>query len=127
MQQSLKGKKILVVDDHPFFRITIRKTLEALGCEMYEATDGYTAIDVAQAIEPDLVIVDYIMPGKDGIQTCKDLKAVGSLKQTHLVMFTDQSMKQVVIDAIKAGVKDFITKTAGMDVIVKKIEDILLK
>jgi len=123
--EEVQRKKILIIDDHPFFRITIRRKLEEFGHEVYEAEDGFKGLSRAKEVLPDLIVIDYIMPGKDGLETCREMKKCPELKNVPLVMFTSESVKKVVVEAIKIGVRDFIAKTTGIDIIGAKIQRIL--
>lgn len=127
MADILTGSKILVIDDHPYFGINIKYNLERFGCIVETAETGDQGIARARELLPDVILVDYIMPAKDGIQTCKEIKAIAALKDIPLVMFTSEAVPSVLNQAIQIGISDFIVKTSGIDIVVEKIEKILKK
>ena len=65
---------ILIVDDNPEIREIIQVLLEGEGFEIKEASDGKTALDLARSIDFDLIILDIMMPGKNGYQTCIEIR-----------------------------------------------------
>ncbi|MFH1783767.1 MAG: response regulator [bacterium] len=101
-------KKILVVDDSSFMRMSLKDILIKAGYNVDEATDGNACIEQVKAGSPDLVTMDVIMPGKDGIETLKELVELN--KKIRVIMVTATGEEQKVIDAMSAGAKGYITK-----------------
>jgi DNA-binding response OmpR family regulator len=80
--------KILVVDDEADARALSKRILERNGFQVLEATNGDEAIQEANTKSPDLILLDIVMPGKDGVEVCKILKSQAQTKQIPIVMFT---------------------------------------
>ena len=86
------GKSVLIVDDHPSFRASARRMLEADGYEVVgEAADGTSAIDATHALQPDLVLLDIRLPDVDGFQVAERLAANGAAPAIVLTSSRDRS------------------------------------
>jgi DNA-binding response OmpR family regulator len=82
-------KKILIVEDHADIRRLIRMTLEFEDCEIHEAADAPTGWDLAREVQPDLVLLDVMMPGAlDGLDLCRALKDDARLRQVPVVVLS---------------------------------------
>jgi CheY-like chemotaxis protein len=81
-------KKVLVVDDNFDARETVRLILEAEGYEVIEASDGQMGVEVARSSKPDLIVMDMMMPKKDGFVACLELKRDPDLFQTPIIMLS---------------------------------------
>jgi len=84
----MEQRKALVVDDDPDARETVRFILEDKGFEVEEAYDGQMGVDAAKASRPDLIIMDAMMPKKDGYIACMEIKREESLAQVPIVMLS---------------------------------------
>jgi CheY-like chemotaxis protein len=82
------SKKVLVVDDDPDARETVRFVLEAEGYEVLEAEDGQMGVEMVRSLKPDLVIMDMMMPRKDGFVACMELKKDPCLSKTPIIMLS---------------------------------------
>ncbi len=82
------SKKILVVDDDPDARETVRFILETDGYEVIEAEDGQMGVEMVRSLKPDLVIMDMMMPRKDGFVACMELKKDPYLSKTPIIMLS---------------------------------------
>ena len=103
---------VMVVDDHPITRSGISDLLEASGQFLVigQAEDGEEALSIAEQLQPQLVIMDVIMPRKDGIEACRELMTL--LPDTRVMMLTAATQQDAVIDAIAAGASGFLEKYA---------------
>lgn len=116
--------KILCVDDAAFMRMMIKNTLTQNGySDVYEAADGAQAVEKYMEIRPDLVIMDITMPNMDGLEALKAIKAKDP--NANVVMCSAMGQEAMVVDAIKAGAKDFIVKPFKPDRIVKTVSSII--
>ncbi|HHO56315.1 MAG TPA: response regulator transcription factor [Trueperaceae bacterium] len=118
------AKKILIADDHALFRIGIRYALNAKKFNVVaEAATGYEAINLALLEQPDLAILDIKMPELDGIAACKEILKYSP--NTLIIMLTTFEEPAILLAAKKAGAKACLSKETEIDVLVKKLEDIL--
>ncbi len=102
---------VLVVDDDPFIRKLIATTLEDVAnFELHEAEDGLVALEVARRERPTLVFLDVDMPGLNGIDTCRELRASPDMGETTIVMLTAAHGDSVERRAEEAGADLFLTK-----------------
>ncbi len=117
-------KCILIVDDHEYLRKLVRKFLETQpGYDVCgEAVDGYDAIEKAQALKPDLIILDMSMPRMNGIEAAPRLKKL--LPQTPIVLFTSHgSLKG--FDARAVGIDAVIAKDGDMSLLLDSLQGLL--
>ena len=101
--------KILVVDDAP---VNVKVLIEGLkrDYEIVVATDGETALKRARENAPDLVLLDIMMPGIDGFEVCRRLKAAESTRMTPVIFLTAKSEEDDETKGLKLGAADYITK-----------------
>jgi len=104
------SKKILVVDDSRTDLEMITNVLESKGYDVIRATNGDEAIMQATTQHPDLIILDVVMPGKDGFQTCRQLKKDENTKDIIIVLLTSKDGKTDEYWGRKQGADDYITK-----------------
>ena len=102
--------RILVVDDILANRKLLRARLEAKYCTVFEAYDGYSAIEVAEQTLPDVVLLDVMMPGIDGFETCRLMKENPKLSHIPIVMVTALNETRDRVKGLEAGADDFLTK-----------------
>lgn len=117
--------KILIVDDDEDILEFLSYNLKKEGFSVYTANDGLSAIKVASKIIPDLIIVDVMMPGIDGIETCEELRQIPSLKKTAITFLTARSEDYSEIAGFKAGADDYITKPIRPKVLIARIYALL--
>ncbi len=116
--------KILCVDDAAFMRMMVKNTLSQNGyTDLYEAGDGLEAVQKYDEIMPDLVIMDITMPNMDGLEALKTIK--GKHPNANIVMCSAMGQEAMVVDAIKAGAKDFIVKPFKPERIIKTVTSIV--
>jgi DNA-binding NtrC family response regulator len=101
---------VLVVDDIPANRNLLRETLEPAGYEVLLATDGETAVKVAQRAHPDLVLLDVVMPGMDGFAVCHQLKQLNGTRSIPVIFLTARDETRSVIQGFEAGGVDYIIR-----------------
>lgn len=120
----IMGKKIMVVDDAAFMRMTIKNCLSKAGyAEIVEAGDGMQAVEEYKNSSPDLVIMDITMPNMDGIQALSALKQLDA--NAKIVMCSAMGQEAMVVEAIKLGALDFIVKPFKPERIVETVSRIL--
>ncbi len=106
-------KKILCVDDEPINLMIIEVNLVAEGYEVYKASDGLSAIRMMKEIQPDLVLLDIMMPGMSGIETLKELKKIDP--DIPVIMVTGVTDEAVAKSAIEFGAYDYVAKPINFD------------
>ena len=105
-------KKILVVDDEPLFRKMQRRFLVGEGFSVVEARDGDEAIIAYKNQRPDVVLLDVRMPGKDGLETLRELKA--NDPEARVMMLTADCDEDVIDRAWADGAADYVTKPINL-------------
>ncbi|MCP4672491.1 MAG: response regulator [Desulfobacula sp.] len=117
--------KVLIVDDFATMRRILKNILKQIGfTNITEADDGTTALEELQKAEFDLVISDWNMPKMTGIELLKKIRASNDFKDIPVLMVTAEAQKQNVIEAVKAGVSNYVVKPFTADAISEKIEKI---
>jgi len=113
---------VLVVDDDEFQHKLVGKLLEAKNYHLIFATSGIEALKIMRKTQPDLVLMDVMMPDMDGIETTQHLKAAPQFAKVPVIMITGKSEGQVVIDSLKAGAADFVVKPFDPATLIAKID-----
>ncbi|MDD5475957.1 MAG: chemotaxis response regulator CheY [Syntrophales bacterium] len=120
-----KTSKVLIVDDFSTMRKVVRNLLKQLGYEnIVEAEDGLMALEELQSQKIDFIISDWNMPNMTGLELLKQVRADESLSKTPFLMVTAETLKENVIEAVKAGVDSYIVKPFTADVLSEKISQI---
>lgn len=115
------GKKILIADDEPDILEIIQYNLQAEGYEVFTAKNGDEALDKAKKVQPDLIILDIMMPGKNGIEVCNLLRLNPAFKTTLVVFLTALSDEITEIKGLESGADDYLTKPISPKVLVSKV------
>jgi two-component system, OmpR family, alkaline phosphatase synthesis response regulator PhoP len=121
---ELKNKKILIADDEPDILEIIRFNLEAEGYIVFTAKNGDEAIIEAKKHLPDLIILDIMMPGKTGIETCNLLRLNTAFTDTIIIFLTALSDETTEIKGLETGADDYLTKPISPKVLVSKINSL---
>jgi len=127
VSSALEGKNILIVDDDPDIVSTIEKVLDDLGAIVVTAVDGNAAVAAAQSGQPDLIILDAMLPKKSGFLVLEKLKAGSKRGDKPLViMITGNDGKRHQQWAESLGVDGYITKPFRMERLVGAMEKVLV-
>lgn len=110
MESSNRRPVVLVVDDSKAIRAVIEASLSAIDCEFRFAGDGSTGLAMIEADEPDLVLLDVHMPGMDGYEVCRRIRALPRLRLLPVVMITARTHSEDRVKALECGADDFMTK-----------------
>lgn len=117
-------KTIMIVDDAMFMRVTMKNMLNNNGYQVIaEAVNGADAVAKYAACRPDLVLMDITMPVMDGIEACQAIKSADP--SANIIMCTAMGQKNMVMDAIQAGAKDFIVKPVKPEQVLEKIKKLI--
>ncbi len=114
-------KKILIADDEPDILEIIQYNLQNEGYEVVTAKNGNEAIDQAKRFTPDLIILDIMMPGKNGIEVCNILRMQPAFNDTLIIFLTALSDEGTEVKGLETGADDFITKPVSPKVLVSKV------
>ena len=114
-------KKILIADDEPDILEIIQYNLQKEGYEVITAKNGSEAIDMAIKNRPDLIILDIMMPGKNGIEVCNLLRLKPVFNETLIVFLTALSDESTEVKGLETGADDYITKPISPKVLVSKV------
>lgn len=116
---------VLVVDDDEFQRKIIGRLLEAENYHLVFAASGIEALNVMRKVQPDIILMDVMMPDMDGIEATRHLKAAPQIAKVPVIMMTGNSEGQIVIDSLKAGAADFVVKPLDRATLIAKIVHVL--
>jgi two-component system, chemotaxis family, chemotaxis protein CheY len=123
-----KNMKILVVDDFSTMRRIIKNILKQLNfSNIIEADDGSTALEALQREKVDFVISDWHMPKMTGLELLKAIRADDALKHIPFMMVTAESQQEIILEAIKEGVSNYIVKPFMAETLNQKINQIFDK
>ncbi len=112
--------RILLVDDEEMFVEMLAERLEARGLEVVKAFDGDQALERTKEGDFDVVILDVLMPGKDGIETLREIKNLKPL--TEVIMLTGHATVQTAIEGMKLGAYDYLLKPTETKDLLEKIQ-----
>ncbi|MDE1145998.1 MAG: response regulator transcription factor [Azospirillaceae bacterium] len=112
---------VLVVDDTPETLGFLTDALDLAGLTVLVATDGESALSLLSAVTPDLVLMDAVMPGLDGFETCRRLKREKALAHLPVIFMTGLSETEHVVQGLQAGGVDYVTKPIVVDELMARI------
>ncbi len=112
---------ILVVDDTPDTLGFLTEAIEQADLTVLVAVDGESALELLEQITPDLILMDAVMPGLDGFETCRRLKQVPHLSHLPVVFMTGLSDSEHVVKGLEAGGVDYVTKPIRVDELIARI------
>ncbi len=114
-------KRILAVDDSPTYLGTLADELVAEGFDVVLAASGEEALELLAVQDVDCILLDRIMPGLSGAETCERIKAAPGVRDIPLIMLTALDGRDAMIDGLAAGADDFISKSSGLDVLKARV------
>ena len=115
------NKKILIADDEPDILEIIQYNLKAEGYDVYTARNGDEALEMAKKTAPDLILLDIMMPGKNGIEVCRHLRLNPDFRNTLVVFLTALNDEGTEIRGLETGADDYLTKPVSPKVLVSKV------
>ena len=119
------AKKILIVDDEKDIVDLLKYNLEKEGYKCYVAYDGEEAVSKAKEKNPDLVLLDIMMPKMDGIEACRQIREIDSLKNVFVAFLTARSEEYSELAGFDVGADDYITKPIKPRILISRIQAIL--
>ncbi len=114
-------KRILIADDEPDILEIINYNLTKEGYEVYTAKDGNEALDRAKILNPDLIILDIMMPKKTGIEVCNLLRSQSLFQETLIIFLTALSDENSQIKGLETGADDYVSKPISPKVLVSRV------
>lgn len=111
-------QRILIVDDEPQITRVLRRSLTTHGYDLRVASDGLAALQTFGDWPPDLVVTDLSMPNTDGLQLCRNLRAIS---QVPIIVLSVRGEERTKVQALDAGADDYITKPFGIDELLARI------
>lgn len=116
-----KANKILIADDEPDILEIISYNLGKEGYEVYTAKDGAEAIEKAKILQPDLIILDIMMPRKTGVEVCQVLRSMPAFQNTLIIFLTALSDEASEIKGLETGADDYVSKPISPKVLVSRV------
>ena len=115
--------RVMIVDDHSIVRVGLKQVLEQSGeFEVVgEAADGDEAVRVAADVSPEVVVMDVIMPGKDGVEACREI--MESAPETRVVMLTASTEVDAIVEAVAAGATGYLQKETDRERLLSTVRD----
>ena len=118
-------KKILAVDDEPNILMSIEFILEMEGYEVHVARDGEEALEVAERVRPDLILLDVNMPRKDGYEVCRILREREDSAGTKVIMLTAKGQTLEKKKGLEVGADEYVTKPFSAEDLLEKIRTMI--
>ena len=115
----------MIVDDHSIVRVGLKQVLEQSGeFEVVgEVADGEDAVRVAAAVSPDVVMMDVMMPKKDGVEACREI--MESAPETRVVMLTASTEVDAIVEAVAAGATGYLQKETDRERLLSTVRDVV--
>lgn len=110
MSKKSHSNVVLVVDDSPESLSFVNDTLEEAGYNVLVALEGRQALTIARRIRPDMILMDALMPNKDGFETCRELRASPEMAAIPVIFMTGLSDSASIVKGLEAGGVDYLTK-----------------
>jgi len=116
------NQKILLVDDDPDILELLTYNLEKEGYNVKKAQDGIKGVEKAKSFNPDLIILDIMMPQQDGVETCRHIRSIPELKDSYIIFLTARSEEYSEVAAFASGADDYITKPIKSRALISRIK-----
>jgi two-component system response regulator MprA len=120
---ELDGRQLLVVDDEPPMRAALKRALELGGFRVTLAADGTEGLSSVAENDPDLVVLDVLMPDLDGLEVCRALRARGD--RTPILMLTARDAVADRVDGLEAGADDYLVKPFALEELLARVRALL--
>jgi len=121
----LDSKNILVVEDDLDIRELISFNLANEGHQVFEANDGEVGIDKARNNNPDLILLDLMLPGIQGLDVCRIIKSDQETKEIPIIMVTAVGQEEDIVKGLETGADDYITKPFSIKVLIARVNAVL--
>lgn len=120
------SKKIVVADDEPDVLFMTAFSLRTVGgFEVIEARNGLEAVEKAQQVLPDLIVLDIKMPRMNGYEACRKLKEIPELRDVPVIFLSAKGQRQEIEEGLSAGAADYILKPFAPEELIEKVRKLL--
>ena len=119
------ANKILVVDDEPNIVLSLEFLMKQAGFQVRTASDGEAALAAVTADTPDLVLLDVMMPRKNGYEVCQEIRADAGLQGTRILMLTAKGREMEVTKGLAMGADAYMTKPFSTKELVARVKSLL--
>lgn len=119
--------KILVVEDERDIRDLVELTLGFAGHSVVKSNNGADALEIVEAVQPDLILMDVRMPRMTGYETCRALKNMDAVKDIPVVFLSAKGQQSEMESGMDAGAYDYILKPFAADYLIRRVAEILAK
>jgi two-component system, OmpR family, alkaline phosphatase synthesis response regulator PhoP len=116
-----KGHKVLIADDEPDILEILKYNLSGEGYEVITAKDGDEALEKARRNQPDLVVLDVMMPKKTGVEVCQILRSQANFKETLIIFLTAVNDEGTQIRGLETGADDYVSKPVSPKVFLSRV------
>jgi len=120
------GKRVLVIEDEAHIQKLVKLVLEKNGFEIIQALSGEDGLkELDKDPHPDLVLLDIMMPGIDGMQVLRTMKGTAETKEIPVIMLTALAQENVVLEGVKLGAKGYIRKPFNPKDLVSRVTEVI--
>lgn len=121
----MEAKTILIADDEQDILELLEYALKKEGYTVYKAADGKETVKLAHKVKPDIVLLDIMMPHKDGIEVCRELRNDPNFENTIIIILTARGEEYSEVAGFDAGADDYVTKPVKLRSLVRRLEALL--
>jgi two-component system phosphate regulon response regulator PhoB len=126
MTKKSTMSKILIVEDDPDIRELLRFNLEKAGYTLFLAEDGEKVLALARKHSPELILLDLMLPGVDGLEVCRTLKKDPELQRIPIIMVTAKGEEMDRVVGLELGADDYVVKPFSLREVVLRIRKVLV-
>ncbi|WP_420643105.1 response regulator [Candidatus Leptofilum sp.] len=120
-------QSVLIVDDEPMARTLLRLMLVRAGFHVSEAEDGYDALDKVRKNQPDVVLLDVMMPGMDGFTVCEKIRSEAVTAELPIIMLSAKTDLDSINKGLRAGATVYLTKPISPEELTQHVQDALIQ
>lgn len=118
-------QSVLIVDDEPMARTLLRLMLVRAGFNVSEAEDGFDALEKVQASQPDIILLDVMMPGMDGFTVCEELRQRKETSKLPIIMLSAKTDLDSINKGLRVGATKYLTKPISPEDLTRHVNDVL--
>ena len=122
---TMKKESVLIVEDEEDIASILKMNLEADGFSVHTLNNGSNVLNTVLEISPSIILLDVMIPDKDGFEVCKSLKANDEAKHVPIIFLTAKTLEHNVISGLEIGADDYIAKPFSVSVVISRIKAVL--